>query len=154
MGKARVRAAPVGITLDADALIASVRGDKGMIALLQEGLARDCTFRVPSGVVGQAGRNGRVPSTLARFLRAEEVGIVPLDEHLARSCRSCGEHCGATNNSDIIDASVVIVATERRDKIVSSDPVNLRHLDPGRADPACLDFPRPTSVNPKSGGWG
>ena len=154
MGKTRARTAAVGITLDTGALIALDRGDKRMIALLQRAVAEDRGFRVPAGVVGQAWRDGRVQAILARFLRAEEVGIVPLDEHLARSCRSCGEHCGATNNSDIIDASVVIVATERRDKIVSSDPVNLRHLDPGRADPACLDFPRPTSVNPKSGGWG
>ena len=127
MGKTRARAAPAGITLDTGALIALDRGDKRMIALLQQVLARGCTFRVPSGVLGQAWRNGRVQVTLARFLRAEEVEIVPLDEQLARSC---GELCGATNTSDIIDASVVILARERRDTIVTSDPDDLRRLDP------------------------
>ena len=100
MGKARALATPAGITLDTGALIALDRGDKRMIALLQQVLAQGCTFRVPSGVVGQAWRNGRVQAILARFLRAEEVEIVPLDEQLARSC---GELCGATNTSDIID---------------------------------------------------
>jgi hypothetical protein len=60
-------------------------------------------------------------------LRSEEVEIVPLDEQLARSC---GELCGAASASDVIDASVVIVARERRDVIVTSDPGDLRRLDP------------------------
>lgn len=65
--------------------------------------------------------------TLARFLRSEEVEIVPLDEQLA--C-SCGELCGATNTPDIVDASVVILARGRRDPIVTTDPHDLRRLDP------------------------
>ena len=127
MGKTRASAASAGITLDIGALIALDRGDKRMIALLQQVLARGCTFRVPSGVLVQSWRNGRVQATLARFLRAEVVEIVPLDEQLARSC---GELCSATNTSDIIDASVVILARARRDTTVTSDPDNLRRLDP------------------------
>ena len=82
---------------------------------------------MPAGVVGQAWRDGRVQATLARFLRSEEVEIVPLDEQLARSC---GELCAAANSQDVIDASVVIVARERRDTIVTTDPNDLRRLDP------------------------
>jgi len=78
-----------------------------MIALLRQALAQHCVFRVASGVLGQAWRDGRVRVTLGRFLRSEEVEIIPLDEQLARAC---GELCGATNTSDIIDASVVILA--------------------------------------------
>jgi len=113
--------------LDAGALIALDRGDKRMIALLQRALAQGRSFRVPAGVVGQAWRDGRVQVTLARFLRSEEVEVIPLDEELARSC---GELCGASNTSDIVDASVVILARERRDVIVTSDPNDLRRLDP------------------------
>jgi hypothetical protein len=127
MGKARARTAKAGITLDAGALIALDRGDKRMIALLHQGLAQGCTFRVPSGVLAQAWRDGRVQVTLGRFLRSEEVEITPLDEQLARAC---GELCGAANTSDVIDASVVIVARGRRDPIVTSDPHDLRRLDP------------------------
>lgn len=117
MGRTGARTA-AGIVLDAGALIALDRGDKRMIALLDRALAQGRAFRVPAGVVGQAWRDGRVQVTLARFLRSEEVEIVPLDEQLARSY---GELCGATNSADIIDASVVILARKRRD---------LRRLDP------------------------
>ncbi|HLH18433.1 MAG TPA: PIN domain-containing protein [Bryobacteraceae bacterium] len=127
MGKTRLAVAPAGVTLDTGALIALDRGDRRMIALLDQALAQGVTFRVPSGVVGQAWRNGRIQITLARFLRSDEVELIPLDEHLARSC---GELCGATGTSDIIDASVVILARERRDPIVTSDPRDLRRLDP------------------------
>ncbi|HJZ97861.1 MAG TPA: hypothetical protein VKE70_15225 [Candidatus Solibacter sp.] len=127
MGKTHARAASAGITLDAGALIALDRGDKRMIALLNQALAQRFSFRVPSGVVGQAWRDGRIQVSLARFLRSDEVEIVGLDEQLARSC---GELCGATKTSDIIDASVVILARERRDPIVTSDAHALRRIDP------------------------
>ncbi|HZQ55763.1 MAG TPA: PIN domain-containing protein [Bryobacteraceae bacterium] len=129
MGRTRPRIA-AGITLDTGALIALDRGDKRMIALLDRALAQGRIFRVPSGVLGQAWRDGRVQVALARFLRSDEVEIIPLDEQLARSC---GELCGATNTSDIVDASVVILARERRDPIVTGDPNDLRRLDPGAA---------------------
>jgi hypothetical protein len=127
MGRASAGTAKAGITLDTGALIALDRGDQRMIALLRQALAKGCAFRVPAGVVGQAWRDGRVQVTLARFLRSEEVEIIPLDEQLARCC---GELCCATNTPDIIDASVVILARERQDPIVTSDPHDLRRLDP------------------------
>jgi hypothetical protein len=127
MGRTYAAAARAGITLDAGALIALDRGDKRLIALLQRALAERLKFRVPSGVVGQVWRDGRIQVTLARFLRTDEVEIIPLDEQLARAC---GELCGATDTRDIIDASVVILARERGDYIVTSDPYDLRRLDP------------------------
>jgi hypothetical protein len=98
-----------------------------MIALLQRALAQDRRFRVPAGVVGQAWRDGRVQATLARFLRSEEVEVVPLDDQLARAC---GELCAASHTPDVIDASVVIIARERRYPIATSDPKDVRRLDP------------------------
>ena len=127
MGKTRARKATAGVTLDTGALIALDGGNKRMIALLQRALAQGLAFRVPSGVLGQAWRDGRVQVTLGRFLRSQEVEIVPLVEQLARAC---GELCGAANTPDIIDASVVILARERQDRIVTSDPHDLRRLDP------------------------
>lgn len=116
-----------GIVLDAGALIALDRGDKRMIALFHRALSQGRVFRVPAGVVGQAWRNGQVQVALARFLRSEEVEIVPLDEQLARSC---GELCGAANWPDIVAASVVILARRHRGPIVTRDPNDLRRLDP------------------------
>lgn len=126
MGKTRART-PAGLVLDSGALIALERGDKRIMALLREALAQGRTFRVPAGVVGQTWRNGRVQVRLARFLRSEEVEILPLDDELARTC---GELCGAAKATDIIDASVVMAARAHRDPIVTSDPSDLRRLDP------------------------
>jgi predicted nucleic acid-binding protein len=126
MGRTRTAVA-AGLVLDAGALIALDRGDLRMIALLRRALTQGRTFRVPAAVVGQVWRDGRVQANLARFLRSEEVEIVPLDEHLARSC---GELCGVANSADVIDASVVILARQRRDPIITSDPNDLRRLDP------------------------
>jgi hypothetical protein len=127
MGKTRARPATTGITLDTGALIALDRGDKRMIALLDQAVTHRRNFHIPSGVVGQSWRDGRTQVTLARFLRADEVEVVPLDGQLARSC---GELCGVRGTSDVIDASVVILARERHDVIVTSDPDDLRRLDP------------------------
>lgn len=126
MGRTPTRT-PTGIVLDTGALIALDRGDRRMIALLTRALAQGRVFRVPAGVVGQAWRDGRLQVTLARFLRSDEVEIIALDDHLARAC---GELCGATNMSDIVDASVVLLARQRREPIVTSDPKDLRRLDP------------------------
>jgi hypothetical protein len=108
-------------------LIALDRGERRMISLLDHAVTARKAFRIPAGVVGQVWRDGRMQATLARFLKAPEVEIVPLDEHLSRSC---GELCGATGTSDVIDASVVIVAKDRTDVILTSDDDDLRRLDP------------------------
>ena len=91
MGRARARIA-TGITLDTGALIALDRGDKRMIALLDRALAQGRTFRVPSGVLGQAWRNGRVQVTLARFLRR----ALRRDQHVGHHRRvGCDPRQGA-----------------------------------------------------------
>jgi hypothetical protein len=74
----RLNASP-GLTLDTGALIALDRGDKRLIAMLARALQQHLMFGVPASVVGQAWRDGRVQVALARFLRAEEVKIIPLD---------------------------------------------------------------------------
>ena len=130
MGTARAGSTPPGVTLDAGALIALDRGDGRMIALLRRALSEGRGFRVPAGVVGQAWRDGHRQAVLSRFLRGTEVSVVSLDERLSRAA---GELCGATGTADVIDASVVLVAREHRDTILTSDPADLRRLDPSAA---------------------
>ena len=127
MGARRAGATSAGLTLDAGALLALDRGDRRMVALLQEAQEKKVGIRVPAGAVGQAWRDGVRQALLARFLRAHEVEIVPLDEHLARAA---GELCGVTGTRDVIDASVVLTARPWRDSILTSDPDDLRRLDP------------------------
>jgi hypothetical protein len=64
---------------------------------------------------------------LARLLSSPEVQVPSLDLAMARAC---GELCAASGTSDIIDASVVVVARENDDPILTSDVDDLRRLDP------------------------
>ena len=126
MGKARAGTKPTQVTLDAGALIAIDRGDRRVIALIEQVLARGGSFNVPAGVLGQAWRDGRRQAMLGRFVRSSEVRVVPLDEELSRAC---GELLAVTRTNDVIDASVVLVARKGRDLIVTSDPEDLARLD-------------------------
>ncbi len=126
MGKARTGTKSAEVTLDAGALIALDRGDRRMIALIEQVLDSGGGFHVPAGALGQAWRNGARQATLARFVRGTEVQVVPLDEPLSRAC---GELLAATRTSDVIDASVVIVARKNPGLIVTSDAAHLALLD-------------------------
>ncbi|HTM45430.1 MAG TPA: PIN domain-containing protein, partial [Polyangiaceae bacterium] len=81
-------------------------------------------------VVGQAWRDGPRQAVLSRFLRSTEVDVVPMSDPLARAC---GELCGRAGTADVIDASIVLVAREHRDIILTSDPRDLERLDPTAA---------------------
>jgi hypothetical protein len=117
----------VSVTFDTGALIALERGDSRVIALLQLLVRRRGRVRVPAGVAGQAWRGGARQAVLARFFSSPEVDVPGLDLAMARAC---GELCAATSSSDVIDASVVLVAREHHDTIVTSDVEDLRRLDP------------------------
>jgi hypothetical protein len=126
MGAKRAPTSAAGLTLDTGALIAIERGDRRLIALLQQSLSRGVPLRAPAGAVGQAWRGGARQATLARFLRSREVEVPALDELLA--C-AAGELCGLTGTADVIDASVVLTALRTRDSILTSDPTDIRRLD-------------------------
>jgi hypothetical protein len=44
--------------------------------------------------------------------------------------REAGQLCGVRGTADVIDASVVLCARTRGDRIVTSDPDDIRRLDP------------------------
>jgi hypothetical protein len=116
-----------GLTLDAGALIAFDRNDRGVVALLARALERSYRVAVPAGVVGQAWRDGRRQARLARLLASPEVEVEVLSDERAREA---GQLCGVRRTGDVIDASVVLCARKRRDRIVTSDPDELLALDP------------------------
>jgi hypothetical protein len=116
-----------GLTLDAGALIAFERNDRRVVALLTRALHHDLALVVPAGVVGQVWRDGRRQARLARLLAAEQVEIEALDD---RRAREAGQLCGVRGTGDVIDASVAIGACARGHRIATSDPDDLRRLDP------------------------
>ncbi len=116
------RARPV--VLDAGALIAVDRADRRVVRLLELAHA----VHVPAGALAQAWRNPARQVRLVRVVSAEGVVIHPLDTAVARAA---GQLCAATATSDIVDASVVLVAGVVDGVTVTSDPDDLRRLDPG-----------------------
>ncbi len=115
-----------GYTLDAGALIALERDHRALYARLARASGSG-SVAVPAGALAQVWRDGRQQVRLARLLARSDVEIVVLDE---RTARRAGQLCGARGTSDIVDASVVLCAMERRHAIVTSDAKDLSRLDP------------------------
>jgi hypothetical protein len=116
-----------GLTLDAGALIAFERNDRRLVAVIARSVELGYSLAVPAGVVGQVWRDGRRQARLARLLGAGEVKIEALDDQRARDA---GQLCGVRGTTDVIDASVVLCARARGHRIATSDPDDIRRLDP------------------------
>jgi len=116
-----------GFTLDAGALIALERRDERVNALLSSALAENAVIHIPAGVLAQAFRSGPRQARMARLLRQAQTRVVALDEQTA--CVT-GMLLGLRGVSDVIDASVVVCARRYRQAVVTSDPEDLRRLDP------------------------
>jgi predicted nucleic acid-binding protein len=118
-----------GLTLDTGALIAFEKNDRHVVALIARALDHEYSLAVPAGVVGQAWRDGRRQTRLARLLASPEIEVEPLDDEGARAA---GQLCGVTKTADVIDASVVLCARRRGHRIATSDPEDIHALDPDR----------------------
>ena len=116
-----------GLTIDAGGLIAFDKNDRVVVAIFARALHHGLRLTVPAGVVGQTWRDGRRQARLARLLASDLVEIEPLDDLHARAA---GQLCGATRTHDVIDASVVLCARAHGHPVVTSDPDDLRRLDP------------------------
>ncbi|MGH8899195.1 MAG: hypothetical protein ACRDZ4_19745 [Egibacteraceae bacterium] len=115
------------LVLDAGALIALDRNDRGVWAMLRAAADDDALVRVPAGALGQVWRHGARQALLARALRhCEEV---PLD---GAQARAAGTLCRATTTHDVIDASVALVAAgvaaDGVTPLLTSDPAELSRL--------------------------
>ncbi len=108
--------------LDAGALIAIERGDQDMAGRLRLARQRGQDVVTHGGVVGQVWRGGARQARLARALRGIEV--VPLDEAMGRRA---GSLLAAADGTDVIDAAVVLLASDH-DEITTSDPEDLLPL--------------------------
>jgi predicted nucleic acid-binding protein len=116
-----------GVTLDAGALIALDRGDRRVLALLVRAMQIGARVTVPATALAQAIRRPRSQVRLARLIRQPWVRLVPLD---GPDATSVGVLLAATRTSDIVDAHVVVCAKRAGQSIVTSDPGDLRRLDP------------------------
>ncbi len=115
------------VVLDTGALIALERGDPKMRALCRAVLASGDRFAVATGVVGQAWRGSARQHAVRALLDDAHTTIVTLDRTLAEAA---GVLCGRSRTSDVIDATVVLLAHREKAVVVTSDPDDLARLDP------------------------
>lgn len=111
-----------GITLDAGALIAAERNDRDFWAFYKDATREGVVMNIPAGVLAQVWR-GAEQARLAQLINS--CYVVPLDEELAKAA---GVLCGSTGTSDVVDASIVAVAAQRGDSVLTSDPRDIRKL--------------------------
>jgi hypothetical protein len=116
-----------GVTLDAGALIAFERGKRSMVTLVARAREQNQGLAVPAGVIAQVWRDGKRQARLIRLLSADLIEIVPLND---RTARAVGQLLGTARTKDVVDGSVVLCARERDHVIVTSDPDDLRRIDP------------------------
>ncbi len=116
-----------GLTLDTGALLAIERGGARMRALLARAVAAGIEIAVPAGALAQAWRGGPRQARLAMLLNDPSVEVAGLDDLTARAV---GVVCGRSGHSDVVDVHVYLVAHQRDHTIVTSDPGDLRKIDP------------------------
>jgi predicted nucleic acid-binding protein len=116
-----------GITLDAGGLIALDRDDRRVIVLLARAAEAKGRVTVPASALAQAIRPPERQARLARLIRQPTTDVVPLD-------RVDATHVGrllvVSGTADITDAHVVVCARRAGQNVVTSDPGDLRRLDP------------------------
>ena len=98
-----------------------------MRRLLVRAAERRVRIYIPAGVLAQVWRGGTRQQPLAALLAENYVEVVPLDRPLARAV---GELCGRSGTADVVDASVALCARLTSSVVISSDPEDLRKLDP------------------------
>ncbi|MGQ0630959.1 MAG: PIN domain-containing protein [Sporichthyaceae bacterium] len=116
-----------GITLDAGAMIALDRDDRRVVALLARARETAAPVIIPGTTLAQAIRDPARQARLARLLRAVTTTVVPLGRVDATAV---GRLLAASGTSDIADAHVVICARRAGQGVATSDPDDLRALDP------------------------
>jgi hypothetical protein len=116
-----------GVTLDAGALIALDRADRRVLVLLARARELGATVTVPATALAQSIRRPRTQARLARLVRQPTTDLVALERSDATAV---GILLAASGTSDIADAHVVVCGRRSRQPIVTSDPDDLRRLDP------------------------
>jgi hypothetical protein len=115
-------------------MIAFEKNDRKIRTLIELALTHGAPLWTAGGVVAQVWRDGSRQVRLARLLGSGVVQVQPLDRDEAQAT---GVLCGEAGTKDIVDASVVLLARKHAAIIVTSDPDDLKRLDPAAQLVAC-----------------
>jgi hypothetical protein len=116
-----------GPTFDARGLIAVDRNDRRVTVLLARARETRARVTIPATALAQAVRRPEGQARLARLLRQQTTDVVALDRVDATNV---GRLLAATGTADIVDAHVVVCARRAEQRVPTSDPADLRRLDP------------------------
>jgi hypothetical protein len=116
-----------GVTLDAGGLIALDRDDRRIVVLLARARETGAQVTVPAPALAQAIRLPERQVRLSRLIRQPGTDVIALGRVDATHV---GRLLAASGTSDIADAHVVICARRAGQPVVTSDPNDLRQLDP------------------------
>jgi predicted nucleic acid-binding protein len=116
-----------GVTFDAGGLIALDRGDRRTVVLLARARETSARVTIPATALAQAVRRPEQQVRLVRLVRQPTTDVIALDRVDATNV---GRLLAASGTSDIADAHVVICARRSGQRVVTSDPGDLRALDP------------------------
>ena len=116
-----------GVTFDAGGLIALDRNDRRVVVLLVRARETGARITVPATALAQAVRRPERQVGLARLVRQPTTDVTDLNRVDATSV---GRLLAASKTSNIVDAHVVICARRTGQHVVTSDPGDLRLLDP------------------------
>ena len=97
-----------------------------MIALLARAFETGAVVTVPAAALAQAVRRPERQVRLARLVRNPGTQVVALDRVDAVSV---GRLLAASSTADIADAHVVVCARRSSQRVVTSDPDDIRNLD-------------------------
>lgn len=117
----------VGVTLDTGALIGLDRNDRRVLALLARAQERSARVTIPATALAQAMRAPARQARLARLVRQSTTDVVTLDRVDATGV---GRLLAASGTADVVDGHVVLCARRAGQAVATSDPDDLRHLDP------------------------
>lgn len=116
-----------GLVLDAGALIALDRNDRGTWSILRVSIDDRDQIAVPVGTIAQVWRDGARQANLTRALQhCREVVLS------GSAARAAGVLCGRSATTDVIDASVAVatamLAHTVTTVVLTSDPHDIQRL--------------------------
>jgi PIN domain nuclease of toxin-antitoxin system len=110
------------LVLDAGALIAIDRNDRGVAGLIELGRRVNAELVTVSPVLAQAWRDGATQARLAQALPM--INVLTVDLELAKEA---GQLLAAAHTNDVVDA-LVVLAAQPGDQILTSDPRDMAAL--------------------------
>lgn len=116
-----------GLTFDAGGLIALDRNNRTVVVLLARAAETRARVTIPATALAQAIRRPERQARLARLVRQPTTDVIDLDRVDATSV---GRLLAGSGTADVVDAHVIICARRRGQRVVTSDPEDLRLLDP------------------------